>query len=116
GVGDCAHGWSGSAASAVPSSIQRIEAILKRSSGSTMQKIKLWLYPVALLTGVSPAALEATELRAAVTKADITPQTKEVMWGFEERLTPASGTLDPLFARVLVLEAGKTRLGIVTLD
>lgn len=38
------------------------------------------------------------------------------MWGFEDRLTPASSTLDPLYARVLVLEAGQTRLAIVTLD
>jgi hypothetical protein len=55
-------------------------------------------------------------LRAAVAKIDITPKTHEVMWGFEDRIEPASSTLDPLYARVLVLEAGGKRLAIVTLD
>jgi neutral ceramidase len=55
-------------------------------------------------------------LRAAVAKVDITPKTHEVMWGFEDRIEPATSTLDPLFARVLVLEAGGKRLAIVTLD
>jgi neutral ceramidase len=55
-------------------------------------------------------------LRAAVAKVDITPKTHEVMWGFEDRTEPATSTLDPLFARVLVLEAGGKRLAIVTLD
>jgi neutral ceramidase len=49
-------------------------------------------------------------------KVDITPATPEIMWGFEDRLTPAASTLDPLYARVLILEAGQKRLGIVTLD
>ena len=55
-------------------------------------------------------------LRAAVAKVDITPKTHEVMWGFEDRVEPATSTLDPLYARVLVLEAGGKRLAIVTLD
>jgi len=55
-------------------------------------------------------------LRAAVAKVDITPKTHEVLWGFEERLAPATTTLDPLYARILVLEAGGKRLAIVTLD
>jgi hypothetical protein len=70
---------------------------------------------VAMGIGVAWLASGAT-FRAGVAKADITPATHEVMWGFEERLTPASGTLDPLYARVLILEAGKNRVGIVTLD
>jgi neutral ceramidase len=55
-------------------------------------------------------------LRAAVAKVDITPKTHEILWGFEERSTPSTGTLDPLYARVLVLEAGDKRLAIVALD
>lgn len=55
-------------------------------------------------------------LRAGVAKVDITPKTHEPMWGFEERTDPATGTLDPLYARVLVLEAGSKRLAIVALD
>lgn len=56
------------------------------------------------------------ELRAGVAKVDITPITHEPLWGFEERMDPSTGTLDPLYARILVLEAGGKRLAIVTLD
>lgn len=55
-------------------------------------------------------------LRAGVAKVDITPTGNEMLWGFENRTKPATGTLDPLYARVLVLEAGKTRLALVTVD
>ncbi len=65
---------------------------------------------------VIAGAGQAAVLRAATAKTDITPATHEVMWGFENRLTPANGTIDPLYARVMILEAGNTRLGIVTLD
>jgi hypothetical protein len=47
---------------------------------------------------------------------DITPAGGELLWGYEDRVKPATGTLDPLYARVLVLEAAGTRLGLVTLD
>jgi len=51
---------------------------------------------------------------------DITPPAGEQMWGYEDRRQPAAGTLDPLYARVLVLEAGPStaprRLALVTLD
>ena len=70
---------------------------------------------LCLLLGSLRASAQ-TGLRAAVAKVDITPKTHEVMWGFEDRVEPASGTLDPLYARVLVLEAGEKRLAIVTLD
>jgi hypothetical protein len=56
------------------------------------------------------------ELRAGVAKVDITPKTHEPLWGFEARTDPATGTLDPLYARILVLEAGGKRLAIVALD
>ncbi len=69
-----------------------------------------------LLPLAMAAYVEAAAMRAGVAKVDIKPETHEVMWGFEDRLTPASGILDPLFARVLVLDNGRTRLGIVVLD
>ena len=58
----------------------------------------------------------AAVLRAGTAKADITPSGAEQLWGYEDRVKPATGTLDPLYARVLVLESGDTRLAIVTLD
>jgi neutral ceramidase len=55
-------------------------------------------------------------LKAGVAKADITPPPGLPLWGFESRKAPATGTRDPLYARVLVLEAGGTRLALVALD
>lgn len=55
-------------------------------------------------------------LKAGVAKVDITPPVGQPMWGYAARLSPATGTLDPLFARVLVLEVGEKRLALVALD
>jgi neutral ceramidase len=69
---------------------------------------------------LAPRVAPGAVLRAGVAKVDITPPAGEQMWGFEDRHQPATGTLDPLYARVLVLEAGPetapTRLALVTLD
>jgi hypothetical protein len=64
-----------------------------------------------MLTDVAGAAL-----KAGVAKVDITPPAGQRMWGFAARQGPAEGTLDPLWARVLVLEAGEKRLALVALD
>lgn len=69
---------------------------------------------LALLLSAVPAC--AAALRAGVARVDITPAGAELMWGYEDRRQPATGTLDPLYARVLVLEAGAHRLALVTLD
>jgi hypothetical protein len=47
---------------------------------------------------------------------DITPPLGVQMWGYFDRLTGAQGILDPLYARVLVLEAADKRVALVTLD
>jgi neutral ceramidase len=57
-----------------------------------------------------------TELKAGVAKVDITPPLGTMMWGYFDRLSGAIGVLDPLYARVLVLEAGDMRLAYVDLD
>ena len=58
----------------------------------------------------------AANLRAGLAKVEITPPAGEQMWGYENRTQPATGALDPLYARVLVLDSSDTRLGLVTLD
>lgn len=58
----------------------------------------------------------AEGLRAGAAQVDITPPIGLRMWGFAGRTSPSIGAWDPLYARVLVLEAGGTRLGIVILD
>jgi hypothetical protein len=56
----------------------------------------------------------AASLSAGVARAEITPPPGLYLLGSGE--VKAKGTLDPLFARVLVLEAGGSRLAIVSLD
>src|SRR5690242_18464748 len=57
------------------------------------------------------------ELKAGVARVDITPTTLMQMYGYANRKCgPANGTHDPLFAKVLVLATGESRMAIVTLD
>ncbi|HUX10689.1 MAG TPA: hypothetical protein VMW51_08590, partial [Terriglobia bacterium] len=58
----------------------------------------------------------AAVLKAGVARVDITPPAGVQMWGYFNRLKGAEGTIDPLYARVLVLEAGEQRLAYVDLD
>ncbi len=55
-------------------------------------------------------------MKAGVAKVDITPPLGTRMWGYFDRLAGAEGILDPLYARVLVLETGDKRLAYVDLD
>jgi neutral ceramidase len=70
---------------------------------------------VVLALAVSPSG-NASDMKAGVAKIDITPPTGTRMWGYFDRLDGAQGVLDPLYARVLVLEAGNSRLAYVDLD
>lgn len=75
-----------------------------------------WL-EVGLVVGMMAAATSSAggaTLKAGVAKVDITPSPGKYMLGSGEVL--ATGTHDPLYARVLVLEAGQTRLALVTVD
>jgi neutral ceramidase len=56
----------------------------------------------------------ATSLKAGVAKVDITPPAGLPMWGYDLRVN--AGTLDPLYARVLLLESGQKSVAIVALD
>jgi neutral ceramidase len=57
------------------------------------------------------------QLKAGVSRVEITPSTNMEMYGYSNRKCgPANGTHDPLFAKVLVLESGDVRMALVTLD
>jgi len=58
----------------------------------------------------------AAGLLAGVARADITPPAGVEMWGYSNRADKAQGKLDPLYARVLLLDDGRTAVAIVTLD
>jgi neutral ceramidase len=68
-----------------------------------------------LALGIAASA-QAAGLKAGVAKVEITPPLGEKMWGYFDRQVGAQGIMDPLFARVLVLEAGEKRLALVVLD
>ena len=69
-----------------------------------------------LLLLITCLQANAGEMKAGVAKVDITPPLGTHMWGYFDRLKGAEGTIDPLYARVLVLEAGEKRLAYVDLD
>src|SRR6266700_308659 len=74
---------------------------------------------IILLLLLNAPCLNAAAFRAGVAKADVTPPPGLPMYGFLDRLKDnklSIGTLDRLYARVLVLEAGKNRIALVTLD
>ncbi len=63
------------------------------------------------------SALEEPQFLAGAAAADVTPNEPVPMWGYGARHASLSeGTLDPLLATVLVLQAGSDRLAIVGLD
>ena len=78
-----------------------------------MRRPKLAVCLGLLMLGVG-ASLRGATLRAGVAKVDITPPAGVPMWGYT--LRDSTGTLDPLYARVLVLELGEKRMALVTLD
>ena len=66
---------------------------------------------------IAITAQAAVHLKAGVSRVEITPSALMEMYGYANRKCgPASGTHDPLFAKVLVLESGDTRMALVTLD
>jgi neutral ceramidase len=81
-----------------------------------------WLSRVALIlivmgtVGLISPIVAAGEFRAASARADLTPAGLEIMWGYADRKGPATGTHDPLYAKILLLDDSQKRLALVTLD
>jgi len=71
-------------------------------------------FAVLLVACVMPAL--AADFRAGVARIDITPPVGHVMGGYSARQGNATGTHDPLYATVIVLESGAESLAIVTCD
>jgi neutral ceramidase len=65
----------------------------------------------------SPAETPPTVFKAGVGKRDVTPKEPVPMWGYGARHAALStGTLDPLYASAVVIQAGDKKLAIVGLD
>jgi hypothetical protein len=63
-----------------------------------------------------PTPSWSASLKAGVAKVDITPAPGVPLWGYSDRKQAATGVLDPLYARTLVLQAGDQRIALVTVD
>ena len=80
---------------------------------------RFWAGRISVFLVVSCVGLQAAMFRAGVAKTDITPPRGLPMYGYFDRIKDnklSTGTLDPLYARVLVLEVGDRRVALVTLD
>ncbi|MBI5772062.1 MAG: neutral/alkaline non-lysosomal ceramidase N-terminal domain-containing protein [Verrucomicrobia bacterium] len=74
-----------------------------------------WLVAIAIV--LLPVLALAADFKAGVARRDITPREAVPMWGYGGRHAELStGTLDPLHAVAIVLQAGESRLAIVGLD
>jgi len=71
----------------------------------------------SLLFSVLALSVNAQTLKAGSARRDITPREPVPMWGYGARHDALSeGTLDPLYADALVIQAGDKKLAIVGLD
>src|SRR5438477_9659993 len=88
-----------------------------------MYSIKSWANLLALSTALVISSLftyaqdSASVFKIGAAKRDITPKEPVPMWGYGARHDAlSSGTLDPLYAAAVVIEAGTNKLAIVGLD
>lgn len=70
----------------------------------------------ALLLLALPMFADSSVYRAGVARVDITPPVGHAMGGYAARKGNATGTHDPLYATVLVIESGDNSLALVTCD
>jgi neutral ceramidase len=74
---------------------------------------------VVFVLGIASLPLAAETFKAGADEVDIAAPPGLPLYGYFERMQKyqvASGTLDALYARVLVLETGEKRVALVTLD
>jgi|SRR5579872_224321 len=71
--------------------------------------------PCVFLLAVSSLAAQDA-YRAGLARVDITPPAGHAMGGYSDRKGNATGTHDPLYATVLVIESGGYSLALVTCD
>ena len=78
-------------------------------AGSFALIVAAWIGSVAI-------ARSEDVLRAGVAAANITPEPGLRLWGYSDRTHGATGTLDPLMAKAVVLALGDRKVAIVSLD
>jgi len=81
-----------------------------------MSRVAKYVLVLGLFAVVSSATGFGASLKAGAAEVDITPQTGLKMYGYASRKSGATGVLDPLYARTLVLETGDKRFALVVLE
>lgn len=77
------------------------------------------VFALCVASGISlttSASAAEAPLMAGVATVDITPEPGLMLWGYSNRTHGATGTLDPLMAKAVVLRAGDQSVAIVSLD
>jgi len=74
------------------------------------------IFSLLILACAMTAVVKAQTLAAGASRVDITPPAGVELWGYSNRSGPATGALDPLYARALVLDDGRNAVAVVTLD
>jgi hypothetical protein len=80
------------------------------------RNLSLLAFSLPVLVCAIATTIHAQTLTAGVARADITPPPGVDLWGYSNRSGPATSALDPLYARVLVLDDGRNAAAVVTLD
>ena len=95
-----------------------LQKYLRLACWNRGQKTKILICVVAplLLLLIGTTATSAAEFKAAVAQTDITPPVDFALWGYSDRKGPAKSVLDPLYARILVMDDASNRVALVTLD
>ena len=109
--------------SAADALVGLLEVTVRSQSGSGGTRVGLGAPPhkktgarVGLLLLLPGLIYAQPALRAGVARADITPPHGHAMAGYAERTHGASGTHDPLYATVLLLDSGATSVAFVSCD
>lgn len=83
-----------------------------------MRVCNVWQWSLLWIV-VASSVVEAdeTQFRVGFAQQDVTPKVATPMWGYGARRDMLSqGTLDPLMAKAIVIEAGNDRVALVGLD
>jgi len=79
--------------------------------------MRLPLFFAIAASVLMPLSAADVRLEAGLARVEITPSGSMEMYGYRNRKCgPSSGTHDPLWAKVLILATGESKLAIVTMD
>jgi hypothetical protein len=81
-----------------------------------MNRLMAMLVGLAAASGLNAAVAEEATLMAGAASVDLTPEPGQRLWGYSNRAHAATGTLDPLMAKAVVLKVGSQSVAIVALD